>query len=104
MKRAFSPHDFIFPDTQPVGLGWYEDGPLALQTGFICHRFCHRFITANCTSSENHAAAPVSLSRGKSSVELLIHCFSRPRVNTLDPARDLLVDDAVFSNGKPAIT
>ena len=30
MTQAFSPHDFIITVPQPVGLGYYETGPLAL--------------------------------------------------------------------------
>jgi hypothetical protein len=26
MKRAFSPHGFLSPITQPDGLGWYKTG------------------------------------------------------------------------------
>jgi len=32
MTQAFSLHDFIITITQPVGLGYYETGPLALRT------------------------------------------------------------------------
>jgi len=26
MERTFSPHVFIYPNTQPAGLGWYKSG------------------------------------------------------------------------------
>jgi len=35
MSRAFSPCDFYFQIAQPAGLGYYEDGPLALPSDLI---------------------------------------------------------------------